>query len=314
MLGVLLYHLGAFFSRVLPAPIPQGIARALGEVNWVFRWRTHRVIADNLRRAHPGASRRVIRQLAHATVINFARSIQVFLELPFMSWEDVRGRVDFSEFFRAVDALPRKDTGFVMASAHVGPWELGGYCLSQLGYQVYTVALDHPSVYVTKFFSDRRARFGIHAFPLEHSFHKLRAALEQGHCVGLLIDRTYGNARRRDTLFGVEREFPLGHALLAARAGVPVFVGVIVFDGRRRFRYVHGGTHIPDPSLDEDERAYALHAACLRDLEGLIRTHSNQWFHFRRLAPRRSPAGTSDATPRADDHPAGSGTGGRSAL
>ena len=68
--------------------------------------------------------------------------------------------------------------------------------------------------------------------------------------------------------------------MLAARSNAPVMTGVLVFDGPKRFRYVHGGTHFPGDYEDEFEKLERLQEECLRDLERLIRAHSEQWFHF----------------------------------
>jgi lauroyl/myristoyl acyltransferase len=267
--------------------VPQAIAQAIGRVSYYLRVRTRYVVAHNLAIIHgQGLDVRRRRELVRNTILNFAACIQIFLELPSMEWKDIRKRCDFTQFDQAMAAL---DGPFVVATAHIGPWELGGYCLSRLGYRLHTVALDHPSRYVTRFFSRRRALFGIHAYPLKNSFHRLQDALEAGDCVALIVDRAYGNARAPATLFGVTRDFPLGHAILSVRCNVPVLTGAFVMTGDGNFRYIHGGVHTPDPSLDEAERIARVQQGCLADLEPIIRAHSDQWFHFRPLdAPRRS--------------------------
>lgn len=287
MLGVLLYHLGSFFSRILPGNIPQGIARIIGEVSWIVRFGTRRVIECNMRLIHGADTpRSELRRRARFTILNFAKCIQIFLELPSLDWEDLERKSDFSEFFAALERMDEPGP-FVVATAHLGPWELGGYCLSRLGYPLHTVALDHPSRHVTQFFSERRALLGIHAYPLADSFPRLVEALKGGDCVALLVDRAYGRARCPAELFGVEKDFPLGHAILAVRCGVPVITGGIVLNGEGGFRYVHGSIRRPDPTLDEQERIEALQRTVLSDLEPIIRAHSEQWFHFRRLEPNR---------------------------
>jgi lauroyl/myristoyl acyltransferase len=288
MIGFICYHLGAFFSRVLPRPLPQWIARIIGEANYRLRPATRRVVVDNLRVIHGGTlPEQELRRRAHRVVINFARAIQLFLELPFMRWEEVAARCDLEAFDRALEESGATRS-FIIASAHIGPWELGGYCLSRLGHHVHTVALEHPSKWVTRFYSGRRARLGVRAYPMEGSFYRLKEALDGGGCVALLVDRAYGKAKKRFTLFGVEGEFPLGHLLLAVRGGVPVLTGALVFDGRDRYRYVHGGTHRVEAGGDETERVERVQEACLRDLERIIRAHSDQWCHFRPLGRTES--------------------------
>ena len=282
-MGAVFYHLGAFFSRVLPRPVPQWIAWIIGQGNWWLRWRTRPIIIANLRIIHgTEMSERELRRRARRVVMNFARAIQIFLEMPFLDWEEMRGRCDMSEFDAAIEALG-PDRPFIIASGHLGPWELGAYYLARKGFLVNTVALEHPSREVTGFYSERRSLLGIHAYPMAGSFRLLKASLERGECVALLIDRAYGKVRKRFTLFGQESEFPLGHLVLALRCNVPVLTGALLFDGKDGFRYVHGGTHWPDESAGEFERLEDLQDRCLRDLEKIIRENSDQWSHFRPL-------------------------------
>ena len=288
MIGVIFYHLGAFFSRILPRPIPQWIAWMIGQGNWWLRFRTRPTIVQNLRILHGTTyDERQLRHRARHVVMNFARAIQLFLQMPFFNWEDIRQRCDFTEFEEAVKSIG-ENKAFIMASGHIGPWELGGYCLARMGYRVHTVALEHPSPWVTRFYTERRRILGIKAFPLSGSFYLLKASLDSGGCVALLIDRAYGKAKKRFSLFGVESEFPLGHLVLSMRCRVPVITGALVFDGPERFRYVHGGTHWPDESLPEDERLEALQDSCLRDLERIILAYSDQWSHFTPLGRTES--------------------------
>ena len=279
MLQAIPYHLGAFFCRFTPDWFCRGITWTLAEMNWRLRPGTRRTVPENLRIIHPewtdGERRRVARQVVH----NFANSILLFLQLPFFDPDELFARCDMSALRAELEKLGDK-RAFVMATAHVGPWELGGFALTRMGYNVHTVALDHRSARVTDFYSERRSYVGVRAHSLSGSFMELKEAIDHGDCVALMIDRAYGKAKKRFSMFGVATEFPLGHLVLAARGKAPVLTGVVVFDGPKRFRYVHGGTHFPDENDDEFEKLERLQESCLRDLESLIRAHSDQWFHF----------------------------------
>jgi len=287
MLQAIPYHLGAFFARFTPDWFCRLITWTLAEINWRLRPETRRVVAANLAVIHPEWSGAHCRAAARRVVHNFARSILLFLQLPFLDPEDLFARSDVSELTPEVERLrargglaPGVMPPVIIASAHVGPWEVGGYCLSKLGYAVHSVALDHPSARVTKFYSDRRSYLGLHVYPVSGSFPQLRSAIAHGGCVALLIDRPYGKARKRFDFFGAPTEFSLGHLVLSARSRTPVLTGAVVFDGPKRFRYVHGGTHFPGEHDDEFEKLERLQEKCLRDLERIIRAHSEQWFHF----------------------------------
>jgi lauroyl/myristoyl acyltransferase len=279
MFDAIPYHLGAFFARFTPDWFCRGITWTLAEINWRLRPRTRRVVADNLRAIHPEWNESQRERVTRDVVHNFARSILLFLQLPFFDPDKLFARCDMSQLQAEVDTLG-KGRAFIMATAHVGPWELGGFALTRMGHTVHTVALDHPNARVTKFYSDRREYVGVHAYPLNGSFPQLKEAVDQGGVVALMIDRAYGKAKKRFALFGVPTEVPLGHLVLSARCRAPVLTGVLVFDGADRFRYVHGGTHFPEDHEDEFEKLERLQEDCLRDLETLIRTYSDQWFNF----------------------------------
>jgi lauroyl/myristoyl acyltransferase len=283
MLHAIPYHLGAFFARFTPDWFCRAITWTLAEVNWRLRPSTRRVVDENLRIIHPDWSAAQRRAAARRTVHNFARSILLFLQLPFLDAEELFARCDVSALRNEIAALGGQRP-FIVASAHIGPWELGGYCLVRMGHEIHTVALDHPTAQVTAFYSARREYLGIHAHPLGESFLRLKEAMDRGGSVALLIDRVYGKAKKRFSMFGVKSEFPLGHLVLSARCNAPVITGALVFDGPRRFRYVHGGTHFPEDLADEFEKLERLQERCLRDLEGIIRDYSDQWFHFMPLA------------------------------
>ena len=278
MIQVIPYHLGAFFSRFTPDWFCRGITWTLAEANWWLRPRTRRLLDENLRIIHPEWTAPERRSAARRTVHNFARGIQLFLQLPFLDPDELFARCDVSELRAQIERLGGRP--FIIASAHVGPWELGGYCLARMGHEIHTVALDHPTRQVTEFYSARREYLGIHAHPLGESFSKLKEAMDRGDSVALLVDRSYGKAKKRFAIFGVESEFPLGHLVLAARCNAPVLTGALVFDGRDRFKYVHGGTHFAEDHVDEFEKLERLQERCLRDLERIIRGYSDQWFHF----------------------------------
>jgi lauroyl/myristoyl acyltransferase len=279
MLQAIPYHLGAFFTRFAPKWVCRSITWTLAEANFWLRRGTRRVLQENLELIHPDWTAAERRYVGRRIIHQFAKSILLFLELPFFKPDEIFARCDI-EPLRAHIAEVGPERGFVIATGHIGPWELGGYCATHLGHRVHTVALDHPSKEVTKFFSDRRDYIGVKAHPLGGAFSELVDAVNHGDCVALLIDRAYGRARKSSRFFGVMKDFPLGHLVLAARTGAPILTGALVFDGKDRFRYVRGGTHWPDASQDEFDRLDTLQEKCVRDLERIIHAHTEQWFHF----------------------------------
>ena len=191
MLQAIPYHLGAFFCRFTPDWFCRGITWTLGEINWRLRPGTRRTVRENLRIIHPEWSERERRRVSRQVVHNFANSILLFLQLPFFDPEELFARIDVSAFRAELEKLGEK-RALIVATAHLGPWELGGFALTHMGYTVHTVALDHRSPQVTKFYSDRRAYVGVHAHQQAGSISILREAIKRGEAVALMIDRAYG--------------------------------------------------------------------------------------------------------------------------
>lgn len=284
MLAYILYRAGSYFGRILPSKVSDWITWTIGQVSCLVRIGTRRVVEGNLQIVHGGTlSKRELRRMSRRVVINFARAIQIFLMMPNYRWDTLRERVDMSELEAVVEGLGKRPV-FLLASLHMGPWELGGLCVSRIGFKLNTVALDHPSEQVTRFFDRRRRSIGIINHPMRKSYPILKEALERGECVALLVDRAYGSTHKQFEFLGVKSPLPLGHLFLAARTGVPIVTGVFVFDDGNRFKWVQGGVHFPPPEGTEDfDKLEALQAECLKDFERIIRKYGDQWFHFQPL-------------------------------
>jgi len=281
VLAYLTYRAGSYFARVLPWKFPNAIAWTIGQVSCLTRRKTRRNVENNMRIIHGGSlSKGELRRMSRRVIMNFSRAILVFLKLPYYGWEELSGRVDFDDLREAAAELGGRPS-FLLASIHMGPWELGGLCLSRYGFKLHTVALDHPTAQVTRFFDERRRSIGVINHPIRKSYLVLKEALQQGDSVALLVDRAYGATSKRFDFFGVSHKFPMGHLMLSGSTGVPIFTGAMIFDGKDRFKYVHSGVHFPPSEGTQDfDKLEGLQKACLRDFEAIIREHSEQWFQF----------------------------------
>jgi KDO2-lipid IV(A) lauroyltransferase len=271
-------------GRILPAKVSDAIGWIIGQVSCLVRRGTRRDVEANLQIIHGGSlSKKELRRLSRRVIMNFARSIVVFLKLPTYRWDELCDRVDMSEFEAAVAELGERPV-FMLTSIHMGPWELGGLCLSRLGFKIHTVALDHPSEQVTRFFDQRRRSIGVINHPMRGSYTILKDALKSGESVAFLVDRAYGATQKRFDFLGVRAKLPLGHLFLSGSTGVPVMTGAMVFEDGDRFKFLHGGVHFPPREGTEDfDKLEDLQAECLKDFERIIREHSDQWFQFKPL-------------------------------
>lgn len=284
MISYLSYRLGAALARTLPAGPARSLTEVIARAQYHTRPLSRRNVRFNLRMVMgEGTSRDDVDAAAKNVFSNFGKSIYFFLR--------ARGGgaggappdlCDYAGIDRVVRDL-REKGGFIVAGPHVGPWEMGGVFLSALGLRIHTVALDHPSARVTRFFEERRRSVGIICHPKGGAFPVLQKALEDGSCVALLIDRLTGRGGKPCTFFGRRVTLHTGHAVLAARCRVPILAAVCVFASGDRFRFAFGGPHYPDPSLGEEACVEDLHQRCREDMERFIREHPDQWFNFKRF-------------------------------
>ncbi len=216
---------------------------------------------------------------------NFAQCVRLFLSIPYIDNAELSSRCDYTEIDNVLEHL-EKGKGAVFVSAHIGPWDLGGALMLARGVRLHTVTLDHPSRRVTGYFNERRKKANLSVYSLEDSFQKLQNALENGEHVGLLIDREYGKIHRTYDYFGIPTALPNSHLLLAAKTGAPiVFLSILCAPGDRFKTICKGPYHIGrgkhrQKSMDEVQRC------CLKDIETVIKTYPNQYFHFLPLAAR----------------------------
>jgi KDO2-lipid IV(A) lauroyltransferase len=287
MISSFLYKTGAHWAVRLPRGLCEWFTRLLADMYYLARPGRRRAVRGNLRAIHGDTlSRRQMRRLARRVFRNFARSILFFLQLPRMDIEEFKQARGNEDFKNLAEGLSREG-GFIIVTAHLGPWEMGGVWLAVNDLKVNTVALNHPARAVTKFFNQRRELSGLKIHSPRGSFDVLLAALERGECVALLVDRDYGAAGLDAGWFGTPQRMPIGHLLLAHRAQVPLLTGAFVFNPGGGFRYVVKGVYRPEPELGESEMIERMQKKVLSDLEELVRTYSDQWFQFFPLARGR---------------------------
>jgi phosphatidylinositol dimannoside acyltransferase len=180
--------------------------------------------------------------------------------------------------------------GFILVTAHVGNWEVGSMVPATAEARAVHVVREAEAdpqaqeyiaelirkqgggLYITHFAED--PRLGL----------LLLDALRRGEIVALQGDRPRTGGRVAGvTLFGRPFPLPVGPAVLARAAGVPL-VPVFVFrEGRRRYRAeirppIHVAPAAESPAgIEEALRRFAA------ELERAIAAEPHQWFCFRRL-------------------------------
>ena len=169
-----------------------------------------------------------------------------------------------------LSALCEREKGFVIASSHVGNFELAGYSLSLGGKRLNALVYAQETQAVMEGRQEMFSRHNIRMVPvsadLQHLF-TVSTALADGEIVAVPADRLFGSEKSiRCRFFGEDASFPAGPYALAGARDVPVVAVFVMKTGVTSYTI----------SAVKVEDAASFAAA----LENTVRRYPYQWFNF----------------------------------
>ncbi|MEM9556144.1 MAG: lysophospholipid acyltransferase family protein [Acidobacteriota bacterium] len=189
--------------------------------------------------------------------------------------------------------LNESGQGFVLATAHIGPWEAGSaYPADVAGRTIHIVREEEINREAQEFFEEMlstraRDRYRVHFANRSPDLGpRLLRALRRGDIVALQSDRAaHGGRTLQVELFDRPFTMPIGAAIMARTAEVPILPVFLYRTGRMRARLVfHPPIHV-ERDGDRDESMRRALSALGRTVETAIRRDPCQWFCFRPLWP-----------------------------
>lgn len=182
--------------------------------------------------------------------------------------------------------------GVILATAHVGNWDISGRALHATGRPVFMVMGREPNETTQEYARRSREQVGMRVIYSDSSvfsaFNMIRA-LRQNEILAIQIDRGNGepaSPTKRLPFFGAEASFQEGAFHLARLSGAPVVPVVTLRRGRRHYEIVLGEPlYVSRDVAGDAERA-------LREAVGFfettIRAFPAQWFQFAPFWPADS--------------------------
>lgn len=273
-----LYQFAIWCASGLPRWLVYTIAALLAELNLLLDLRARRGVYANQRRVlPPDTSQWVRRQMVHSAFRNFAYATVDFFRIPQMNRANMdRFIVDmlgWEHLERALEA----GKGGILATIHMGSWELGGVYLGLRGLPITAVALSHRDPRIDQIFLDNREGGGMEVVPVGGALRKLGDALARSRFIALAADRDVSGHGPRLPFFGEITRMPAGHAMLALRTGSWIFPTCVYRRPDGAMTIEIRPPIIPDPANDSME---GLTARCLTQLEEFIRARPEQWSAF----------------------------------
>jgi len=297
--------------RALPSGIVDALARGIAAAAFTLGIR-RRVTLDNLARAFPARPEPERRAIARAAYANMARVVTDALRTLGASPEQLLEAVRVDDFGPVERALAG-GRGLLVATAHLGSWELFGAAMAQRVPLHAVVRRLRGGVNAR--LVEARLRSGLRLIPERGALAAMVAALRKNEVVAMLVDQAIaGKHARFVPFFGRPAATTPALSMAALRTGAPTLVIVALRDGERlRFR-VEGPIELPETG-DRQRDLWEHTARFTAALERIIGEAPEQWLWLHRrwkLEPpegMEQPPGVRWKTPTSD--PGSAGASGR---
>ena len=277
-------------ASLLPEPAALLMADFLGWLMHLLDRRHRKVAAGNLAAAYPGKSPDEIRLLVR----------QVYRHLGMVVVESLRIRrmltAGLERFVEKPDLTEVRNAsaagkGLIVATAHVGNWEIAGHAASIMFAPLNSVArpLDNPLL--ERYVDSMRRLSGQRILSKDGAVRDMLAVLKSGGAVAILLDQ---DARRHGIFvdfFGRPASTWPTAAALSLKLGSPIVIGFARRLGRSfRYRLIVDSVIHPQPTGDRDADVHALTQQITARIEARIRECPEQWFWVHRRWKTQPPA------------------------
>lgn len=257
--------------------LPLWAGAALGWLAWYLVPRQRRLARQQLAIAFPEKSGAERDRIGRASFVNLGRSA---LETARAERLDIRRTVELDrqgeELLRAAHA---EGKGVVVATAHIGAWELFARRVAALGMPCGTVAKEAQDPRITALLERGRAGGGVRVFwrgaPLS-AREILRFLRDEGGIFGILIDQDTRVAGHFVPFFGRPAFTPRAAGDLAAHLGAPLLFACAHRVARGVHRMVVRRLEVPRTG-DRDRDSFALTEAATLAIEEEIRKRPDEW-------------------------------------
>lgn len=162
------------------------------------------------------------------------------------------------------DALAR-GKGVILASAHMGSWEMAGSVLSLRGYPIYGMVWEARNRYVADMFSRIRSKMGVGAVEKRSLRHVLEL-LQKNKIIGIMLDVPGGIKGISYSLCGYNVRLPRGPAAISLETGAELLTVTMMRDR---------GLFIEKPKLGKTEEEMTINL--FENIKKYIEKDPTQW-------------------------------------
>ena len=279
MSDYMMYKAARFISRALPLPYSYALGRRISDFCYLFDHKGRRCVISNIRHIleHQGKKpdNAELARMARENFRNFGRYIVDFFHYDRMTPNSVE-RLAEIENPEALRLAHKAGRGVLLASAHLGNWELGGAILHALGYPITAVAYPQRTRKTHELFQAQRRRRGVNILTFGEAARGVLRAVKRGDLIGVLSDRDYTLNHEPVLFFGAPARLPSSPARISMRTGAPILPTFLIRREAGRFLLRFYDPLFPEEFKSQNDLRLRLTAI----LESEVSRNPSQWYIF----------------------------------
>lgn len=286
-MGRLVVGLTMRWLRWLEPSTRAWLALLVASLAWRLRVR-RRVALDNLSQAFPEKGEPERREIARGVYRSLALAAVDAVTSDLIPEERLQDAVKVADW-KGLEALLLERKPVLIASAHLGSWELFAEVMSRRGY-VFSAVVRPLAGAFNEWVVNNRKQAGVELILQRGALRRMLSALERGRAVVQLIDQVLpADQGVFVPFFGRLASTTPAISMAARVSGAPVYVVAAVREGAGLKMLVEGPFPV-DASADRDAALTAHTATLTAVIEGFIRRYPDQWLWLHRRWKVQQPA------------------------
>ncbi len=289
-----MYNLVKYLSEYAALRIMAGILNAMpyraalsaGLINawigfYIFRFRT-REAKKRIRCVFGNHyTDKDIQRIAWQSWCNIVFNAIETMRLPQITLTSSRIMCDCDEYLATIKNHCKTGKGGIIATPHMGSWELAGVISNLNDIPVFAVAAQQKNLLVDHYLNNLRARARLETVIRgSGTMKQIMKKLNTGNILAILPDVRMRTKGVQVPFLGGQANLGPGMASFAKHADVPIFPVVNKRLGQCRHKMMIFEPIWPDNNLDKEEDVFRMTRHVMNIFEKEIRLDPGQWFWF----------------------------------
>ncbi len=263
---------------VLPYRLALAKLRLVGLMAGQVPWFRRQVVESNLRAVYPHFNDGEVARMRRQIYDHLAHTVAETFLAPD---KDLEAGVTIDPGWDIMDEAVARGKGVILATAHLGNFELGGRILAHR-YNLLDVIKTQRNVPFDQYLKAMRLRSGIETVPMAQAVKPVLQHLKSQGVVSLLLDQDAGRQGIRVPFMGLPASTWPGPARIAIRTGAPVVPVALLRTGKQKF-VLKFGEPLDSRCWDDTSADVAdFTAQICSAVEEYIKAYPAQWFWVHR--------------------------------